>query len=182
MGAMGVIVNVILVGLACSPQVFAARHVPAGVVSQADEMMPMDDPATFCHGLAQCPLASRLPDVVGWPTDDAKIWRQPNRSLVDAEELLGSKLDRPGGHLLDSTPGTRPPCSKGPSRRRDEGETGLTQWAWSQRPSLPTSRATCTSWSMEPSKEEAESRGRRVAISRATSSSRTQGAAHWAGR
>ena len=121
MGAMGVIVNVILVGLACSPQVFAARHVPAGVVSQADEMMPMDDPATFCHGLAQCPLASRLPDVVGWPTDDAKIWRQPNRSLVDAEELLGSKLDRPGGHLLDSTPGTRPPCSKGPSRKTGRG-------------------------------------------------------------
>ena len=44
-----------------------------------------------------CPLESRLPSVEGWPfEDDAAIWRQPNRSLVEAVELLGGKLDRPG--------------------------------------------------------------------------------------
>ena len=59
-----------------------------------------------------CPLESRLPSVEGWPFKaDADIWRQPNRSLVEAVELLAGKLDRPGAH----------PCRGCPQRRVSPG-------------------------------------------------------------
>lgn len=75
--------------------VVLGRHlqgrIPVGgkVVTQV-EILPI-------LNVSGCPLESRLPEVKKWPfSADTEVWRQPNRSLVEAVELLAGKLDRPG--------------------------------------------------------------------------------------
>jgi len=89
--------GVALAGLAVALGRRLQGSIPVGgnVVTQV-KIMPI-------LNVSGCPLESRLPSVEGWPfEDDAAIWRQPNRSLVEAVELLGGKLDRPETVTVDA--------------------------------------------------------------------------------